>query len=357
MPELDKMSELKIDKELPSREGKDHINMYSKSNNDLGKWLSNMSHSVKIPTKYGIFDTLEGYWFYLKVKLSGVELKEEQLVALEKLKTDTGHNARINGTELVGKGKLDIDFDLFKKEFRIALSMKASINPDFIRKLAACKLPLVHYYYYGNEDNAKVMMHKETWISEHWDNLRNYYRTRKGDRTLTCIGTRNPAPQAAKWAENFGEDITRYGFTLRSGHAEGMDIAFEKGARRNKNPNLEIFVTGKKHDFDDLLIITKEEKEFCLRILHESKICHWQDKLDDYTLALYARNVQQVLGKDLSKASDGVVYFTQVDKNFRPTGGTRIAVQLAEYFGIRADNIKYAYTRLGVEDLHIRPAE
>ena len=48
-------------------DGEDHINIYSKGKTEIGRWLSNFSHT-EIITEDGKFSSIEGYWYWLTTK-------------------------------------------------------------------------------------------------------------------------------------------------------------------------------------------------------------------------------------------------------------------------------------------------
>uniref|UniRef100_A0AAU8KXR4 Uncharacterized protein n=1 Tax=Serratia phage Kevin TaxID=3161161 RepID=A0AAU8KXR4_9CAUD len=64
----------------PSTDGKNHINIYSRGRTELGRWLSHFQHHP-IETEDGVFNSLEGYWYWLESYhddlrlVSGIEAK------------------------------------------------------------------------------------------------------------------------------------------------------------------------------------------------------------------------------------------------------------------------------------------
>lgn len=135
------------------------------------------------------------------------------------------------------------------------------------------------------------------------------------DRFYTGVGSRKtPATICAKLTL-VASILERRGFTLRSGGAKGADSAFEAGVKSAK----QIF-----YHHEDIC----EEAFYIAKQIHPA----WS-ACDDVAKRLHARNVYQVLGKDLQTPSDFVLCWTPdgSDGSFssRVTGGTRTAIVLA----------------------------
>jgi hypothetical protein len=115
------------------------------------------------------------------------------------------------------------------------------------------------------------------------------------------------------------------GVTLRSGGAIGADRAFEKGSGSFN----EIFYAS-----DATSAAAEIAREF-----HPA----W-DKCSGYARALHARNVFQVLGRNLNDPSlclicwtpDGCVSHTTRSQK---TGGTGTAISIAERYGVKIYNL------------------
>lgn len=138
--------------------------------------------------------------------------------------------------------------------------------------------------------------------------------------------------------------------TLRSGGADGADLAFEIGAS-----NKEIYLPSKSfNDNVSDLIVTEfnnfKEIEEVAKAIHPA----W-GACTTFARLLHTRNVCQVLGKDLDLPSDLVVCWTPDGANnrncmvSRETGGTGTAITLAGKFDIpvlnlhNANDIQQAY--------------
>jgi len=140
--------------QLGSRsDGKNHINIYSKGQTELGRDLSNFATlAVKHPT-LGEFATVEGFWHFRKhPDLWTMTLAGQTLKLLSELRHCSGFRARCIGKEL-GKGTYD---DTFADDVRIVLQDKLDRHPQLRASLIASTLPFVHYYEYGKPDNPVI---------------------------------------------------------------------------------------------------------------------------------------------------------------------------------------------------------
>lgn len=131
-----------------SNDGKTHLNIYSKAQTELGRFLSNFSH-CPIITEDGPFDSIEGYWYWLGSKD-------------DKLRTLSGYAAKSYGRSI---GAPDWqDSDEFKRKICAALEKKL-LTPKAMNVIFdnwnLIKLPFVHYYVYNN----KIVQPKEgKWV-------------------------------------------------------------------------------------------------------------------------------------------------------------------------------------------------
>lgn len=144
----------------------------------------------------------------------------------------------------------------------------------------------------------------------------------------TGIGSRNTPKRICDLMTKFAESISlNHDLILRSGGAKGADIAFERGARWDKK---EIFYS------DDV----------CKDALTIAKSVHpaWS-KMNAMAQALHARNVYQILGKNLKTPTEFVVCWTPdgaqtFDECSIVTGGTATAIRLAHANEIPVFNLQ-----------------
>lgn len=144
---------------IPENEGKDHINIYSKSKTDLGRMLSNW-YRYPIYTEDGKFMSVEGYWFWL-----GLEPCEER----ERLRDYYGYKAKQVGTML--QDRLPTQYiDNFEEKILKAIELKFKQYRYLIIKEYE-DLPILHYYNY----NGKIvdMTAKYQWLMDGITKLRD----------------------------------------------------------------------------------------------------------------------------------------------------------------------------------------
>lgn len=128
--------------------------------------------------------------------------------------------------------------------------------------------------------------------------------------------------------------------TLRSGGAEGADLAFEIGAN-----DKEIYLPCEKfNDNTSSLVVTGFDNFKEIEQVAEAIHPNW-NACKPFAKLLHSRNVCQVLGKDLDQPTDFVICWTPDGANNRTqqvtsnTGGTGTAITLAGRFDIPVFNL------------------
>jgi hypothetical protein len=138
----------------PNFDGIDHINIYSKGKTELGKSLTNFAHTPVNLGKYGYFESIEGFWFWLGT-------------GDDKLRNMYGYQAKQYGGQLQ-KYKVEN----FEEVIKWSLEEKVKQHPIIMKMLAESTLPFKHYYVYGNTQNYKVVNAGFEWITEKWEEIR-----------------------------------------------------------------------------------------------------------------------------------------------------------------------------------------
>lgn len=156
------------------------------------------------------------------------------------------------------------------------------------------------------------------------------------------IGSRDAPAWALELAEVVADGLRFQGMRLRSGHAQGMDQAFEWGAGGEADiflpwPSFEraVPVMGK---------VVRNPSPEAYRIaqtIHPA----WH-KMGRGGKACHARNVHQVLGADLRSPVAYVLCWTEGGK---VAGGTATAITLALRRGIRVFNLGRRDDRVRIE--------
>lgn len=139
------------------------------------------------------------------------------------------------------------------------------------------------------------------------------------NQAYTGVGSRETPPEVQKKFTEIAALLESSGYILRSGHADGADLAFELGVI-DKNSKAQIFLAQDA---------TPEAMEIASKI-HPA----WHN-CSEYAKKLHARNVFQVLGQDLVSPSKFLLCWT---KGGKPVGGTRTAIILAEQNNIPVFN-------------------
>lgn len=142
-------------------DGLDHINIYSKGQTSLGRWLSNFAFSPIFIPDHGNFYSIEGYWYWLSCEkdelrqLHGYLAKKIGRELVEKV-PDSSIHRRYNFEELIVK----------------AIDIKLLSNKSMLMSLAESTLPLAHYYdYKGKKVDAGY-----EWIKDHIDSRRQIFK-------------------------------------------------------------------------------------------------------------------------------------------------------------------------------------
>jgi hypothetical protein len=149
----------------------------------------------------------------------------------------------------------------------------------------------------------------------------------------TGIGSRRSTTEAEQRAEAIAGDLCRLGWTCRSGHASGMDQAWERGARESAEvylpwPEFEVRVPIRAR----YILYEPTERAYEIAAQYHPV---WPS-LTQGAKNLHARNVHQVLGQDCETRTKFVLCWTP---NGAASGGTRQAVRIAQALAIPVLNI------------------
>lgn len=163
------------------------------------------------------------------------------------------------------------------------------------------------------------------------------------NKIYTGIGSRNTPPEILEKMYNISSKLAEKGYTLRSGHADGADLACERGCDVVKGKK-EIYIPWKNFNLSDSQFYTPRVSAFELA----KKIHPAWEKLSFGARKLHARNCYQVLGLDLKTPSKFIICYTQ---NGEEIGGTRTAIMLAKQNNIPVLNLGNTETLNNIEDL------
>ena len=153
----------------------------------------------------------------------------------------------------------------------------------------------------------------------------------------TGIGSRKTPAEICNLMTEVAGALEAQGWKLRSGHAEGADLAFEKGVIDPRNKEIYIPWPGFNDSPSILHQITDEMCDMAARF-HPN----WSSLLRG-ARKLHARNCCQVLGEDLKTPSAFVMCWTPDGSDgteiTRRTGGTGQALRIANYYKIPIYNL------------------
>ena len=143
----------------PTKDGLDHINIYSKGKTLLGRLLSNFAQTPFICLD-GKFSSIEGYWYWLGL---------EESPRREELRLSAGWFAKKLGRELRGE---DWNSDPnFENKIIADLQSKLEQNPQIQDLLKDSILPFKHYYAYDNKVVDESVRGK--FLLDFWENARS----------------------------------------------------------------------------------------------------------------------------------------------------------------------------------------
>ena len=119
--------------------------------------MSNFAYSP-IETEDGPFASIEGYWYWLVTRH-------------DDLRTLWGFKAKQFGKFLL-KANIPSNSvpDDFHDKTRKAIKIKAKNNPEMLKTLRNSRLPLKHYYVYGD----KTIYPGHEWVIQIWEDIRKH---------------------------------------------------------------------------------------------------------------------------------------------------------------------------------------
>lgn len=169
--------------------------------------------------------------------------------------------------------------------------------------------------------------------------------TTPSTRYYAGIGSRRIPADICKLMSDVAEKLALRGLVLRSGGAEGADVAFEKGCNRVQGAK-QIFYTD--HWFNSVAEGYSYVGDSCyLKYLWaeaESVAARYHPYwsfLKPYSRKLMTRNSFQIAGKNLGEPAEFVLCWTPdaaVSETSRETGGTGQAIRIANALGIKVYN-------------------
>ena len=148
--------------------------------------------------------------------------------------------------------------------------------------------------------------------------------------SYTGVGSRKTPDNVLLHMMELASGLEELDYILRSGAAQGADMAFEAGIKASDN--IEIYLPWR--GFEDHATGSYDimpEAFTIASVVHPA----W-DKLKQGGQKLHARNAHQVLGSNLLKPSKFVICWTP---NGKEVGGTRTAIKIAQLRSIPVYNL------------------
>ncbi len=142
----------------------------------------------------------------------------------------------------------------------------------------------------------------------------------------TGIGSRETPDRILDVMTATAIQMAGFGFTLRSGHADGADKAFESGAALK-----EIYLPWRGFNGSTSPLLPTPDAFIMAEKFHPA----W-DRCSQAAKKLHARNCHQVLGHDLNTPSEFVICWT---KGALGGGGTGQAIRIAKAHGIMVHDL------------------
>jgi len=160
------------------------------------------------------------------------------------------------------------------------------------------------------------------------------------------IGSRKTPQNILSFFTLTARVLDRHGYILRSGGADGADTAFEKGST-----NKEIFLPWKGFNNNNSSLYNISSEAY-----HIAEIYHpYWDNLKESFKKFHARNVHQILGKNLDKPVKFVLCWTPdgaetMEETSKETGGTGQAIRIAIDYGIPVNNLQNENTYYKIKE-------
>lgn len=160
----------------PARDGFTHINVYTKGKTELGRKLTNPAKAYFSFPKSGEFQSVEGFWFWLRCALLGHNWTGEEKQAIHHLRTLHGLTAKKEGSAILeGVPKsawANFPEERFRAGVKEAIRQKIINDVSLQKDLVNSSLPFAHYYWYGKEDDPAIREAGHAWVIEALEEFR-----------------------------------------------------------------------------------------------------------------------------------------------------------------------------------------
>ena len=142
----------------PNDDGLTHINIYSRGKTQLGRWMSNFTHSPFTHPRYGQFASMEAYWYWISTGMQHDDLRRFY-----------GATAKSVGIRHL---PVKIDDETFKNHIRDALRLKIAQNKKLCEAMRQSTLPFRHYYVHDGNPPMVNEPKRHLWQMEALEEIR-----------------------------------------------------------------------------------------------------------------------------------------------------------------------------------------
>lgn len=156
-------------------------------------------------------------------------------------------------------------------------------------------------------------------------------------KVYTGIGSRETPGHVLPLMKSIAAELSCRGWTLRSGCAPGADSAFEEGAwiardTNGRRPRPELYLPWPRFEGRRSILTELDEPQDTAYSIAAQHHPRWAS-LTNGARSLHARNVHQILGRDVSNPvpSRFVICWTPDGAG---GGGTGQAIRIAQAFGV-----------------------
>lgn len=222
--------------------------------------------------------------------------------------------------------------------------MQCHCNHTREESIAAYKIDFYHRIKYDPQFFLRILelkdktlgcfcKQKSIEVPCHCDIIKEYLDKLNIDKPkyYAGIGSRETPIEISELMFKAASGLSQINYILRSGGADGADLAFEKGCDYTKGKK-EIYIPWKGFNNSDSSLYNISQEAFDLA----SEIHPAWSRLSFGAKKLHARNCYQILGGDLKTPCDFVICWT---KDGEPVGGTRTAIILAQKNNISVYNL------------------
>lgn len=170
----------------------------------------------------------------------------------------------------------------------------------------------------------------------------NYDFTHRQEPRYTGVGSRETDHYANSDIAACANVLGRLGYMCCTGDASrGADSVFWNHAPPTQR--VRFGPVGRKHYQPQVTVVSPKSDAYSLAVSIVSKLHPAWDYLDTFPRELHTRNTFQVLGEHLSQPSEFLLCWTPdgaVEKTTKKTGGTGMAIRIANQYGIPVFNLR-----------------